>query len=304
MIIEKPQPMQIGDKYYFTLSSYDPVTVDVVVPMTTDADVDYALATLVGRDGGSADGLTDEWVAEHYDGVGSVEEFRQGLRAQLSQMNASYAEDSKQAKCVAELAKRLVQAVPDTLVDGYREILREQFAQDIAERGMSEADFLSGIGSSPAMVDELFRSQAQEMAEQFAALDAFVDERKLTVADEEIAGLLALPQDSAEQMVQEARDRGQLEQVRRSALRNKAADVVCAECSCNYHHETAEEAQKRAEEYEQLARMQQMQEELAAKKSEVDALENEARTIADMAGDAAGDPDGPDDDSHAGFHLV
>ena len=281
MIIEKPQPMKIGDKYYFTLSSYEPVSVEVVVPMITEADVDYALATIVAHDGGTPNNLTDEWVAEHYDGITSVDELRQTLRAQVAQMNESYAEDSKHAKCLEELASRLVQAIPAELVEVYEDVLRAQFAEDVAAEGLSEAELLAQVGSNKAEIESVFREQAEAMAAQFAALDAFADEHKLTVADDEIAKLLALPAESAEEIVQDAREHGQIEQVRTAALRNKASDVVCAECSCTYHHETPEEANKRAEE---IKRFTQMREE--------------------MGQGQTGVGDGDTSDSQGGFHLV
>lgn len=281
MIIEKPQPMKIGDKYYFTLSSYEPVSVEVVVPMITETDVDYALATIVAHDGGAPNNLTDEWVAEHYDGITSVDELRQTLRAQVAQMNEGYAEDSKHAKCLEELASRLVQAIPAELVEVYEDVLRAQFAEDVAAEGLSEGELLAQVGSNKAEIESVFREQAEAMAAQFAALDAFADERKLTVADDEIAKLLALPAESAEEIVQDAREHGQIEQVRTAALRNKASDVVCAECSCTYHHETPEEANKRAEE---IKRFTQMREE--------------------MGQGQAGAEDGDASDSQGGFHLV
>ena len=64
---EKPQPLMVGDKAYYTLSSYDPVQVKVTVPLVTDADVTFALATLLAQMEATPEQLSDhEWFAQHF----------------------------------------------------------------------------------------------------------------------------------------------------------------------------------------------------------------------------------------------
>ena len=39
----KPLPLMADGKPYYTLSSYDPVSVEVLVPLVTDDDIDAAI---------------------------------------------------------------------------------------------------------------------------------------------------------------------------------------------------------------------------------------------------------------------
>ena len=69
---EKPQPLMLGDKAHYTLTSYDPVTITVQVPFTTDEDVEFALDTVLQRMGATPEKLSDSaWLAEHFQGISS-----------------------------------------------------------------------------------------------------------------------------------------------------------------------------------------------------------------------------------------
>ena len=52
MTIQKPEPLVIGNKAFYTLTSYGPVDVEVHVVRTTDEEVELAIQTLVREAGG------------------------------------------------------------------------------------------------------------------------------------------------------------------------------------------------------------------------------------------------------------
>ena len=117
MAIEKPLPMQIGDKYYFTLTSYDPVSITVRVPTVIDADVDNALEDLAMGVHLELSELDDAKVAELYQGrVNTLAELRERLRRELGDYNAANAEQSKGRLCGEVLAERLCQQVPPRMI--------------------------------------------------------------------------------------------------------------------------------------------------------------------------------------------
>lgn len=60
----KPFPSHIGDLYLFSLSSYDPVQIEVVVPRVTEVDIDYAIEATLDSMGLGNERLTDALVAE------------------------------------------------------------------------------------------------------------------------------------------------------------------------------------------------------------------------------------------------
>ena len=243
--VEKPEPMRLGDKLYYTLSSYDPVMIEVEIPRVMDEDVNLLLDSIIDREGGEPGQVDETWLMEHFDGLSTLDAVRSRLRTQIEQVNAAYAEDSKPALAVAELAKRLKQKVPEQQVAIYREIFAQQFDADLARDGMTRDDFLARAGGTPDGLERMFQSRALEMAEQVAALDAFVDEKKLTVEDDEIEGLLGVPPEQAADIVRQAQADNAMDELRTVALRNKATRVLVAECSCVYKHETPEEAEAR-----------------------------------------------------------
>ncbi|MBQ6395544.1 MAG: hypothetical protein IJH87_04295 [Atopobiaceae bacterium] len=250
---EKPEPIQLGNKYYYTLSSYDPVLIHVEIPRVTDADVDMALESIVGQEGATLPEADDAWIAEHFEGVGTLAEIRSRLHSQLEQMNAAYAEDSKLSLAVLELAKRLVQRVPEREIALFKEAFAQQFDLDLSKDGMTRADFLERTGSTPDMLDRMFDERAREMAEQVAALEAFIDERGITVEDDELEGLLGVPAEHAAELIEQAKSEGTMDDVRIVALRNKASRIVMSECSCVYVHESPEDAQRRVAAFRRMA---------------------------------------------------
>lgn len=250
--IQKPAPLQLGDRYFFTLTSYEPVSIEIDVPYITDVDVDYALATVAQHSGKKLSELDDAWAKENFEGAESLAQVRESLHDQLVGMNDSISEDAKPSKCATELAKRLVQAVPAEMVSEVRQSVEQSFAMELAQQGLTLDTFLARSGANESQLSQMFDQEAQAAAEQDAALDAYAQEKKLKVDDTEIPALIGASPEEAAKVIAEAKAHGQMELLRTMALRSKASRVVVAECSCSYHHETADEAAKRVEEYSKI----------------------------------------------------
>ena len=90
------------------------------------------------------------------------------------------------------------------------------------------------------------------MAEQNAAIDAFAQERKLKVEDDELPQALGMGMSEANDLIDQAREAGQLEMLRQMAVRVKAMRIVVTECSCSYQMESAEEAAARVAEFQRM----------------------------------------------------
>lgn len=245
---QKPQPLMLGDKAHYTLSSYDPVEVVVDIPFTTDEDVTFALATVLERMGATRENLSDSaWLAEHFQGITSQEELVTVIRAQITDMNAQVAEQQKVGLAVEKLTERLQQAIPTMLLARYRQAVEMRFQQQLAAEGMTVDQFMANSGASRADINEMLDAQATQVAEQEAALDAYAREKKLAVSEDEYGPLLGIPASDIEGVIKQAKGSGQFEQLKDAALHAKAAQAVAAECSCTYHHETEAEAHERIE---------------------------------------------------------
>ena len=246
MPIQKPAPLMIGGKAHYTLSSTDPIEVEVVVPFVTDEEVGFAVASIVRQAGGEASNLQDDaWVSEHFQGIENGGQLMEAVRLELRQSGIQGAEESKANRCLAALVSRLGQSVPSSDIAETREALEAEIAQQAKEAGLSLDSFLMQQGVSRAQFEDSLDRQAQAEAEVSAALDAFASTRKLTVEDGEFEHYLSIPAKDLEPFVNQARHQGFYDEIRDAALRNKAMETVVAECSCSYHHETKEEAAER-----------------------------------------------------------
>lgn len=253
--IAKPQPFMVDGKAYYTLSSYDPVSITVNVPYTTDEDVDYTLDAAVAQAGGTAQSLQDPaWISAHFGGVGDVGQLRAAIRNQVDAINREVAEESKPTRCAEALAGRLNQSVPERDVEQVREGLEQAFVIRLSQEGLTLDQFLARTGGRRQDVDEMFSEQARELAEQQAAIDAYATKLKIQASDEEMPGLLGIDQQQFDSLAAEARTRGGYEELKDAATRNKAISRVVAECRCTYHHETPDEAHARVTELQRMER--------------------------------------------------
>lgn len=257
--INKPAPLKIGDRYHYTLSSYDPVSITVTVPTVTDTDVEFALESVAREHGTTGTAIDDAWVAANLEGVETVDQLKAALRNQLEAMNSAYAEQSKAPLCAEQLALRLSQSVPLDEIARYRDQLQQAMRLDAMQQGVDPDQYFAQMGIDQAALDAMFDDRAAQMAGQQAALSAYAAEKKLSVSDDEIPALLGLTREDGQKVIDQARGAGQLEDLRADALNMKAANVVASECTCNYAHETPTEAQARSEQYQAMLEMMRAQ---------------------------------------------
>lgn len=255
---QKPQPLMLGDKAHYTLSSYDPVQVEVEVPFTTDEEVSMTVETILNQMGATTEDLANEsWIQEHFEDVKTADELYAAARAQISEMNAQVAAQQKVGQAVAELTKRLQQAIPTMLLARYRQSVMMNFQQQLAAEGLTIEQFMAHSGATQSDINRMLDEQAVRIAEQEAALDAYAREKKLSVDEEEFGTLLGIPSPEVENVIKQAKGAGQYEQLKDAALHAKAARVLVAECDCTYHHES--EAQGKAR-FEQIKRLREQYE--------------------------------------------
>ncbi len=256
MPIQKPLPLMVGNKAYYSLTSYDPVEIAVDVPYTSDEDIELGLDMTLADMGGTRDDLDDPaWVAEHFEGLESADQVREAMRQQVSVMNAQAAEEQKLGKCVEALAARLGQSIPPQHLEQAREALRARFVQQIQADGMTPDQFMARTGTRPDQLEAMFERQAQQMCEGDAALSAYAHEKKLKVDEMEFGRLLGMSPADVQTIIDQARAAGQYDELREAALRSKAAQIVVAECSCTYNHETPAQAKARVAQYRQMQQM-------------------------------------------------
>ncbi|NLH91377.1 MAG: hypothetical protein GX481_02765 [Atopobium sp.] len=245
MDIQKPTPLMVGGKAYYTLTSYDPVSIEVKVPRVTDDDVTSAFDSMVTQSGGDVSSAKDpSWLKQHF-GTDDMKQIRATIHAQVTDANYELLNQQREQACATELAKRLAQCVPASHVAEVRRQMAANLAQQIQASGMGTDQFLAKMGIGHTGLEALLDRQAQSIAEQEAALGAFAQEKKLGVTEEDYPRLLHISASRCQKLLVKAKSIGQTEQLHDSALHNRALEIVVAESKCSYSHETVEEAATR-----------------------------------------------------------
>lgn len=238
MELVKSEPLIIDGVAHYTLTSYDPVSIEVDVPPVTDADIDQAMQMSVAQLGGTPASLNDDaWIRANFEGVGNVRELREALREQILYMNEQYAEEQKTVKCSIELARRLIQRVPTKRVSEVRRMLDGMFEATLKSDGITIDQFFAQTGMRRDEFENMLDTRAQGEAETEAALDAWVEHYGMKVTDEELPELLGIDPEQAEQFLKQMNATGDIKEARVAALRSKALAQVVNECECTYHHE-------------------------------------------------------------------
>ncbi len=276
--IAKPEPIRLGDRYLYTLSSYEPVKIEVKVESPSDAEIDLTLESLAIDAGADVEALTDEWVREHV-GAPSLDELKASLARERDRAVASRAEEARYTAAINELAKRLGQKVPEGEIARYRAMLLRSNELDAGALGLSLDDLLNKLGTSRAEFDRTLEEQARLAAERDAALSAFASERKLSVDETEIPYLMGQDPVRGAAYLEQAKRQGALAGIRAQCLVTKAARVVATEATCVYVPESPEDTAKR---------LQTMRDTLAQARDRV----------ARQKGPSGDAPEGPD------LHLV
>ena len=253
MELVKPDPLIIGGKAHYTLTSYEPVSVEVEVHNVSEEDVDLALVATIMQAGGSPDDLfNDIWVHKTFPEVLDGNELRAVIREQVLALSAQMAEEQKAAKCADALAQRLVQRVPQGEVARVRSSVAQAFAMSLKQDGLTESEFLQQSGMRHADIELMLDQQAQSAAEREAAVSAWAEYHKLQVSDDELTELLGVPDEQKAEMLGEARRVGQLEHLREAAIQSKAMGMIMSECHCTYVHESAKPRQNDTPEHPHL----------------------------------------------------
>ena len=272
---QRPQPLMVDGKPFYTLSSYEPVSVTISIPYTTRQDMEFALELACHARGGTPEDLRDPaWVKRNFD-MDSPDELRLMLRSFLADSNARAARSELPTLCARELATRLEQSVLKADVARARHALRADFLQRLRDDGHTLEEFLDSTAASEQQLDDMFDREAKATAEEAAALDAFAQRRLVHVEYEELPDLLGMSKHETELAVAEARAAGNYADLRAMARRNKALRIVLDECQCTYRYETEAEAAERERDMDAL---EGLVSHLREAKAEAAARENERPT--------------------------
>lgn len=214
----------------FTLTSYDPVYVvaeEVRIP--EEVIQQQAINWLnynIAKDGEEAK-LTDAWVDAHCEDFKNVEELLIFIRYNMYRDNREVQELADQAVVCAELAKRLVEDLPEDLVEESIYAANYRLEEMITRQGMDVETFCASRGISEEQLYADNRQRAIQGLLEDSALAAYADHENLTLDAEDFYAII--PGDSIDDKAYKRRQiemDGRLEQMEDYALKTKALKLV------------------------------------------------------------------------------
>lgn len=214
----------------FTLSSYDPVCVvaeEVKIP--EEAVREQALRWLKNTacKNGETPKLADKWVASHTEEFKTVDELLIVVRYNLYRENREVQELADQGVVCKELASRLVEELPASLVEGAVYDANLRLEEMIGRSGMTVADFCAQRGITEEQLYADTKERTVQSLKEDSALAAYAQHRGLTLEPEDFYAII--PGDSIQEKARKRQQielEGRLAQMEEYALKTKALKEV------------------------------------------------------------------------------
>lgn len=170
--------------------------------------------------------LTDEWVQNKI-GVETVDELRDELRDEIDAQNKAIFPRLKEGRVLNALQERLQGDVPENIVAEEESTLLQDFFNQLQRQGVTLDVYLQQQGITSDQFRADIKEQAEEVARQDVALDAYAAHAEMTATDEDVleefekAGA-----NDPKALMEEWRKNGQLYRIRQGILREKAANEL------------------------------------------------------------------------------
>ena len=186
--------------------------------------------------------VTDEWAKDTL-GFEDVADLKKRIAESIVQQKEDVLPRMKENQALQALAERLEGEVPEGMLEDSETSLLQDFFQQLQSQGVSFDAYLAQQGITADQFKQDVKQQAQDMAKQDLALDAWARHFDMTVTDEDVAEeFVKSGVEDPKALQAEWRKNGQLHMVRSGILRTRAAlDVVEKAVVTEMQPATAEE---------------------------------------------------------------
>ena len=171
--------------------------------------------------------LTDAWINAHTEDFSTVEEFATVARYHLYREARKYQRFQDEDAVCAELATRLVEEIPQEIIDEAAYSSQMRFDQYLHEQVMTKADYCAKEGITEEELDKRLLDQAVQGYKEDVALGAWAAHEGLTLTPDDIYHVI--PGNSNEEKL-ETRKRieanGGMAGLEEYALKVKAMDML------------------------------------------------------------------------------
>ncbi len=233
----------------FKLSDYDNLRIDMPKKHElSEEDIDAQLFEYVisgGKDIQSINDLDDEWVRANFDGLNTIGDVRQAIKDQYDKEVDYEYRNIKFANCCDALIDRLEGDIPQDVIANNMDVMRSANLDRLDAMHVSMDQFLREEHMTPDQYEEKLKSETIHQLKLNAALDLMADVLGMQVGNHELTEYLSTP--NPEAFLEEIREKGQVENARRAAVRVKAMRRIVDTALVN-GADVPEAVQKRQEE--------------------------------------------------------
>lgn len=172
--------------------------------------------------------LDDEF-AQDVSEFDTLAEYRESLKKKLEEQKENEAKKTKEDEALQKIIDKSKMELPDAMVDTQCESMVDEFAQRIAQSGLSMEQYLQFSGMTVDGLMEQVRPEAIQRIQTSLVLEKIAEEEKIEVSEEDLseeiekmAAGYGLEADKLKEMIGE----NEKESIKRELALSKAADLV------------------------------------------------------------------------------
>lgn len=192
--------------------------------------------------------LDDEFVQDVSETADTVAEYKESVQKKLEERKAESVKRAQQEEALAKIVEASQMELPDAMVDTRCEDMINQFAQQMAQQGLSMDQYMQYSGMTIDQLKEQVRPEATERIQSELVLDAIAKDAGIEITDadidEEIARMAEMYNMEADKLKEYLGD-SEKESMKLDLAARKAMDLIVEEA---VQVEKAEEPEETAEE--------------------------------------------------------
>ncbi|MDY2626423.1 MAG: hypothetical protein SOV74_08930 [Coriobacteriales bacterium] len=214
----------------FTLTSYDPVYVTSPEVRIPEEDIRAQAVRWLELNvckNGEKPRMTDAWIKQHVEGIDTVEQLMAFIRFNMYKDNREAQKLADQDAICRELATRLVEELPQDVVQNAIYDAHLRFDDMIRRNGMTLEQFCQQRNTTPEQIDRDLEQRTIESMREDSALEAYADSRHYTLEAEDYYAVI--PGDSIQEKAykrQRIEQDGRLQGLTEYALKVKALNEI------------------------------------------------------------------------------
>lgn len=175
--------------------------------------------------------LDDEF-AQDVSEFDTLEEYQADVKKNLMERRTKNAEREKEARAVEKAVENASFDVPEAMIQYQVRQMAEEFAQRIAQQGLSIEQYMQYTGMTPDKLFDDMRPEAEKRVKNGLVLEAIVKAENIEVTEdefeEELKNMASMYQMDVEK-IKELVDDASTEQIKKDVAINKAVKLVAKE---------------------------------------------------------------------------